>query len=169
MPQCRNLRAQKLVSHRAPTAPMLQRWTSRKSCPPAGPMSSEHRSNSLMQGPFPAWGPWRQAVHDPAVMPQSARHWSGKPLPNPGPLASMSADASTCSRRAGSGQPCVEETREPTVSLEPPAWFFLSSDRFLFSNDRSFLSNDIFHWISHDFGERDRTCRCFYLHFDFKG
>ena len=46
--------------------------------------------------------------------------------------------------------------------LRRPALFF-SIDRFL-SNDRLFLSNDIFKWRSHEFGERDWRCRCFYVH-----
>ena len=53
--------------------------------------------------------------------------------------------------------------------LSRPALFFLSNDGCLFPNDRSFLSNDNFQRTSHEFGERDRTCRCFYFHFDFTG
>ena len=52
-------------------------------------------------------------------------------------------------------------TREPSC----PVFFFRVTDSF--SNDRLFLSTDIFKWRSHDFGECDRSCRCFYLHFFF--
>ena len=53
--------------------------------------------------------------------------------------------------------------------LSRPALFFLSNDRFLFPNDRSFWSSDIFQRISHEFGERDRTCLRLSFHFDFNG
>ena len=84
------------------------------------------------------------------------------------------ASVTTCSRRASSSQrlwiaSLWKKLANRLFRLSRSAWFFLSSDRFLFANDRTFLTNDIFRWISHDFGKRDRTCLCFYLHFDFAG
>ena len=73
---------------------------------------------------------------------------------------------------AAPDSPLVEDTRQPTVSPAPPCLvvvFFLLSDRLQFSNDRSCLSQDILQRMSHEFGERDKTCRCSHAHFDFEG
>ena len=106
------------------------------------------------------------AAHAPSVenkKTDSARSSSG--APDSASLECASSAASSRFRQAPRWRTLVNRRFHLSRSA---LWFFLLTDRLQFSNDRSCLSRHSFQRMSHEFGERDKTCRCFHAHFDFQ-